>query len=148
MLTGLKKMAVGMLTGMAVLAVPANAFAMSADEKSVDAGYGQTVKCSFDINEIMKADDVYGMNFILGGNVELEYCWDEGYASDFISGSGSVYVAGIPDIIRKDGWTVEMQEGRITGSTIVFTVVLKLDDVEMERMDIAYYVDEYGQVEK
>ena len=82
------------------------------------------------------------------GNVELEYCWDEGYASDFISGSGSVYVAGIPDIIRKDGWTVEMQEGRITGSTIVFTVVLKLDDVEMECMDIAYYVDEYGQVEK
>ncbi len=41
-----------------------------------------------------------------------------------------------------------MQEGRITGSTIVFTVVPKLDDVEMERMDIAYYVDEYGQVEK
>lgn len=109
-------------------------------------GYGQHGSCSKDFSINITVTGVYSARIGVSGTVRLNFEWDEGYDSQFTSGSGSASVTSIPDGIASDGWSVEVRHMSTTGRTIRFKVVLFRNGNEVGSSDISYYVDEYGQV--
>lgn len=142
-----KKVIAMLLVGIVTLVTPVNVFAMSGtDDEIMLLGYGQHDSCSKDFSMLITATGVYGAHIGVSGTIRLNYEWDEGYDSQFTSGSGSASVTSIPDGIASDGWSVEVRHMSTTGRTIRFKVVLFRNGNEVGSSDISYYVDEYGQV--
>ncbi len=142
-----KKVVAMLLVGIVTLVTPVNVFAMSdTDDGIMLLGYGQHDSCSKDFSMLITATGVYGAHIGVSGTIRLNYEWDEGYDSQFTSGSGYASVYHVPDGIATDGWSVEVRHMKTAGSTIVFKIVLFRNGTEVGSSDISYYVDDYGQV--
>lgn len=138
-----------MLAATAVVASPVNVFAMSEPDNSiVTYDYSQQSSCE---KTITLRIGVPGYNESSGvtvnASVYMEFRWDEGYASEFISGNGrGAKVTYVPDKLAKDNWAARVYHLRTAGNTIVFKIEVSRNGEFAGSAEISYYVDEYGQV--
>ncbi len=136
-----------MLAATAVVASPVNVFAMSGPDNSiVTYNYSQESSCAKTFHVLVSVPG-YNTSVSVGGTVSMSYRWDEGYASEFVSGTGyQASVTHIPDKIAKDGWTAKVYHLRTAGNTIVFKIEVSRNGEFAGSAEISYHVDEYGQV--
>ncbi len=133
--------------GIVTFFTPVNVFAMpNEDDGIMTLGYWQKDSGTMNFSVSITATGVYNGHIGVQGTINLEYQWDEGYDSEFTSGSGYVTKISVPDGLAKDGWSAEVRHMRTTGRTILFKIVLIRNEKEVGSTDISYYVDEYGQV--
>ena len=143
----LKKIMAMLLVGIVTFITPVNVFAMpNADDGITTFAYWQSDETSMNFTKYVKSSGVYEGNFVVKGTIKLSYQWDEGYDSEFKSGSGYAWVAEIPGNLRDEDWNAEVRHMKTTGRTILFKVVLVKDGMDMGSGEISFYVDEYGQV--
>ena len=104
---------------------------------------GQRSSCEVQFDKSITSIVGYGRqaDIDVSGTIKLKYQWDEGYDSEFTSGSGYAEVDS-----AVDGLTVEVRHIKTTGRTILFKIILSNGENEIGSADISYYVDEYGQI--
>ena len=147
MIKKVKKISAVLLTMLLAVAAPSNVFAMTGTENAIAVyNYGQSGSCTRSYTGFVQMDGVTQAIVGVKVDVSLYYEWDEGYASRFTDGRGSASVTQIPDIYDKEGWSADVNVARITGSNIVFNVTVKRHGSTVGSFEIAYNVDEYGQV--
>ena len=141
----LKKVMAVLLAGLVTATAPVNVSAAAASEDGhvVLGGYGQRSSCEVQIVKSITSIVGYGRqaDIDVSGTIKLKYQWDEGYDSEFTSGSGYAEVDS-----AVDGLSVEVRHIKTTGRTILFKIILSNGENEIGSADISYYVDEYGQI--
>lgn len=82
---------------------------------------------------------------LISYTVNIDAKWDEGYYSEILSGSSLN-----PQIITcpNDGalYTATMSNGKVSNNTIIYTVTLFKNHKYCDSADLAFTVDEYGNV--
>lgn len=144
MVRTLKKVMAMLLAGVVTVIAPVNVSAMSDTNNVVMlSGYRQRSSSEVQFSQTVQATVAYGVQsgVDVSGTISLNYQWDEGYDSEFTSGSGYAKID-----TTLDGWSVEVRHIKTTGRTILFQLVLFRDGKEAGSSYISYYVDEYGQV--
>lgn len=144
----MRKMVAVLLAAMAVIIAPVNVYAMSGMDGGIATyDYGQESSCTQSFHLRIIATGVYNAGISVDGTVSLRYRWDEGYTSEFVSGTGiAAHVTHVPDGIAQDGWSAQIYHLTTAGNTIVFKVELSRNNEVVGSAEISYYVDEYGQV--
>lgn len=136
-----------MLAATAVVVSPVNVFAMPGpDNGIVTYDYSQQSSCTKTFHVSVSVPG-YKTSVSVDGAVNMTYRWDEGYASEFVSGTGTrVEITHIPQNVIQDGWEVKIYHLRTAGNTIVFKIEVSRNGEFAGSAEISYYVDEYGQV--
>ena len=136
----LKKVMAVLLACLVTATAPVNVSAAAASEDGhvVFGGYGQRSSCEVQFDKSITSIVGYGRqaDIDVSGTIKLKYQWDEGYDSEFTSGSGYAEVDS-----AVDGLSVEVRHIKTTGRTILFKIILSNGENEIGSADISYYVD-------